>query len=472
MMSQRTATPRRRRVAFKSILGLGIALGLGLVSVSEASASTYHVYTESAASSMTLDANDAFCTLAEAVQHASGNTRYNCTDHAPSSTEQRIELKVSPNKPFSTNHFKITSLTLNRQGVRIRIFGSGAFIDSTATYSAFVIPFKSIAFFERVTLTNVAGSAGGRLVENFGELGLYGVTITKGNVTGSQHTTGHGGGIFNRNTQGYPAVISVAQNSLITGNEARKGGGIYNDSGIIKELKVTISNNKATLAGGGIYNFSSTPAGQDWTNGKIVSAQTLVQGNSARAGGGVFNRGLVELLEGSSITGNFTTTTGNSGETCTGSNSCDGLGGGVLSAHLSSGSLTRFQLRKSAFSNNTASARGGAVYSVGILELAANTMNDNKAPDGAAIYVASPTDGSQQYCNVYGNSTYGVATIKGNIANSGGYSIVSGGPGSASDFRECTFGGRPTYMTATGNSSPACNSAAVDSDPNFACPQQ
>ena len=31
------------------------------------------------------------------------------------------ELLESAGKPFGTNHFKITSLTLNRQGIRIRI---------------------------------------------------------------------------------------------------------------------------------------------------------------------------------------------------------------------------------------------------------------------------------------------------------------------------------------------------------------
>lgn len=482
MIRRKTVTQERpRHVACRPLLtAIGIVLGLGLVSASEAGASTYRVYTASAASSMTLNANDGFCSLAEAVKHASGSAIYNCTDFAPGSSEQRIELLESAGKPFSTNHFKITTLTLQRQGVRIRIFGSGGFIDSTATYSAFVIPFKSIAFFERVTLTNTAGSAGGRLIENYGGLGFYGVTITKGDVTGPQHTTGRGGGIFNGNTQGMAAAITFAENSVITGNKARRGGGIYNDAGNINELAVTISNNTATAAGGGIYNFSSTPRDIDWTNGRIVTNAAIIQNNSARAGGGVFNRGLVELLDGSSITGNFTTTTGSSDETCTGSASCDGLGGGVLNAHLSatentpSGSGTRFMLKSSTISNNTASARGGAIYSVGELELAGNNISGNTAPNGAALYVTAPTDGVRQYCNFYGNSDVGPTTINSNWA-SAGYSIVAGGPGSATDFRACSFKGlptpgQPTYMTASGNSSPNfCAPAAVDSSSR--CPQ-
>jgi len=487
MISRRTVVQQRRRqVACRRLLsGIGIALGLGLVSLSEARASTYRVYTNSAASSMTLNAGDGFCSLAEAVKHVTGSPNYGCTDFAPGSGEARIELLESAGKPFSTNHFKITSLTLANQSTQIHIFGSGGFIDSTATASAFVIPLHSNVFFERVTLTNVAGTAGGRLVENYGQLALYGVTITKGNVTGNQHPTGRGGGIFNGITQGSPAVITSAENSLITGNSAKKGGGIYNDSGIINELAVTISNNTATLAGGGIYNISTTPLGSGWTNGRIVTPLLTVQNNSAPAGGGIFNRGLIEALEGSSITGNFTTTTGGSGETCTGSPSCDGLGGGVLSVHISknpnavppipSGSDTRFMLTGSTISNNKATSRGGAVYSVGVLEMGGDTISGNTAQNGAALYVTAPTDGVQQYCHVYGDQDDGDAMIMSNAASAGS-SIVAGGPGGVADFRACSFDygiptpGHPVYLMATGNSGASfCTAAAVDSASR--CPQ-
>jgi len=470
----------RRQLAGKALLtGIGVALSFTLMAPSEARASTYRVFTASAASSMTLNAGDGVCTLAEAVQHASGNAVYNCTDFDPSSGEQRIELLESAGKPYSTNHFKINgTLTLVRQGVRIHIWGGGGFIDSTAPNSAFKIPFKSIGFFERVALTNTAGSAGGRLIENYGELQLYGTTISSGNVTGAQNPSGRGGCIFNGNTSSglFPALISFAENSVITNCQAKKGGAIYNDAGVISELSVTLSNNTATQAGGAIYNISTTPPNNSWTNGIIQTYAITIQGNKARAGGGVFNRGLVELFNGSSITGNSTLTTGSSGETCTatGTTSCDGFGGGVLSVHTSSASDTRFELEGSNFSNNTASSRGGAVYSVGVLELPANTMNGNRAVDGAAIYAMAPTDGTQQYCNFYGDNNVGPATINNNIANAGNYSIVSGGPGTALDFRGCTFGGlptpgQPTYLTATGNSSPYCRSAALHS--GQACPQ-
>lgn len=499
---------RRRHTGYRPLLaGIGLALGLGLMSASQADASTYRVYTSSAASSMVLNAGDGFCSLAEAVEHAKGNAIYGCTDFDSGSSEQRIELLESAGKPFATNHFKITSLTLNRQGIRIRIFGSGGFIDSTSNTSAFLIPFKSIGFFERVTLTNTAGSAGGRLVENYGELGFYGVTFTKGDVTGPQHSTGRGGAIFNGNTQGlFPAFISFAENSLITANKAKKGGGIYNDFGQINELFVTISGNSATgggggiynnsglitsssvtvssntaAAGGGIYNVSTEPGpATPTTNGVILISTASVQGNSARAGGGVFNRGLTEFYDGSVVKGNFTTTTGTSGETCTfaASNntlpgvfaSCDGSGGGILSVHINNGSVTRFELRNSVLSNNTATAKGGAVFSVGVLEMGGNTINNNRAADGAAVYAVGPLDGSQQYCNFYGgngvNNNPFVLHCNKTTTSGVGYGIVAGG---SQGMFKCILNNG--FLTSGGNSSPRCQTNAYNSE-SFPCPVQ
>lgn len=512
MNSSRPLNHRRHPHAGHPVLGgIGLALGLALFSASQADASTYRVYTATAANSMTLNPNDGVCTLAEAVEHAKGNAVYNCTDFAPGTTEQRIELLASPNLPLSTTRFKITTLTLSRQGVLIRIFGSGGFIDtvcptSPCATSAFIIPYKSKAFFERVTLTNTLGSAGGRLVENYGELGFYGVTFTKGDVTGSQHLTGRGGAIFNGNTQGFAqGAITSAANSVITGNKARKGGGIYNDWGKITQLAVTISNNSATVAGGGLYNHdghitgsfltvsgNTAPAGGGIYNfstetgqatpekGTIKMSAVTIQNNSARAGGGLFNRALVELLDGSSITGNFITSSGNSNEECTyaASNntlpgvyaSCNGSGGGVLNVHLKNASVTRFQLSNSVLSNNNATAKGGAIFSVGVLEMGGNTIHNNRAADGAMVYAVSPPDGTQNYCNFYGgngtdHNTF-VLTCNRTLTSGVGHSIVAGG---SQSMQKCIL--NSTFMSSGGNPSPRCQPNAFYTD-NFGCPAQ
>ena len=298
-------------------------------------------------------------------------------------------------------------------------------------------------------MTNTAGNGGGRLIENYGTLQLYGVTITKGDATGSHHDTGRGGGIFNAGT------ISFAQNSVITSNKAKRGGGIFNDAGFINDLGVTISGNTATLAGGGIYNRSSTSSGEP-QNGIIWAQGLNVTGNSANAGGGVFNRGKIEVQY-TSITGN-TASSGISDEKCASDQACDGSGGGVMNMH-SSGATVTFRIEDSStLSNNVAAKFGGGVYSVGTLNLAAMTISGNRAQTGAAILSIAPTDGSGHYCNVSGNS--GAVAMNNNIASIN-FSILAG-----NGTEKCIFF---PPVTASGNSNLRCHVQSIHS--SSTCPQ-
>ncbi|MFL5306436.1 MAG: hypothetical protein ACJ8F1_14560 [Polyangia bacterium] len=451
--------------------GIGLALGLALVSMSEARASTYNVDTSST-SAMSLNANDGYCSLAEAVASVNaGHSMYNCPDQDPSSTEHTIWLREAAGKPYASFHYVISALTITTSR-RVMISGlSGApFIDSTGMtaatgYSAFVIKAGAAAFFQHVNLTNIAGSAGGRLLENRGTLQFYGITISKGDVTGSQHALGIGGALYN----GPNASITFAENSTFSGNKAKRGGAVYNDAGNINELAVTISGNSATMAGGGIFNISTTPAPGPSTNGIISTTGLILTGNSAKAGGGIFNRGTIDLNY-SSITSNTASGTG-SNESCTGSSSCDGAGGGVVSAHKA-GAFTRFSLSDSStLSSNTASGPGGAIYNVGVLNLGGLTISSNHAQTGAALYVVGPTDGTGQYCSITGDngSIYGPVTINNNTATSPGFSIVAGG---STSLRKCIFSGlNEGFLTASGNSSPNfCQSGTIDTD-SSRCPQ-
>jgi hypothetical protein len=229
MIRLRTVAPERRQHVARGPLltGIGLALGLAFAPAPAAHASTYRVYTANAASSMVLNAGDGFCSLAEAVQHARGNTVYNCTDFAPGSSEQRIELLESANRPYSTNHFFVENspLTLTRQGIPIRIVGSGsgAFIDAKNVYSAFVITFKSIGYFENVKLTNVSGSGGGRLIENYGQLGLFSVTIANGDVTGPQQHGARGGHFQWQHPRAIPGLHQLCPEQRHYGQQGQKG---------------------------------------------------------------------------------------------------------------------------------------------------------------------------------------------------------------------------------------------------------
>jgi hypothetical protein len=485
---------RQQHAAWRpTLIGVGVALGMTLASISEARAALYQVDTGTAATSMTV-ANDGKCTLVEAVMHVNGknNGVTYCNNLDTQLQEHRIELVQAANKPYSTNHFKITKLAITTN-VRVSIKGyGGAVIDSNFgnnIFSAFVIGVKGGAvnqatvFFDRVTLTNTALSNGGRLVENYGTLQFYGSSFLNGDVSGSRHASGRGGAIYNA------GLISFAEGSVLKGNKAKKGGAIYNDAGLINELAVTITENSATQAGGGIYNttsITSLVALED--NGVILTYGASITKNKAAAGGGVFNRGRVELYQ--SILSDNQAIGGSSGEDCALGQVCDGIGGGALSMHIVNGPETRFNLSVgSDLSRNTATGVGGAVYSVGTVDLGGMTSSSNRATNGAFLYYVHSGDTGQSYCNIGASApdgAYGPTSITNNTATlASGYSIVAGDndgvigntPAPGAPTVGCSFAGMDRVnLTASGNSpltpanAPRCQPGIINTA-NSSCPQ-
>jgi hypothetical protein len=119
-----------------------------------------------------------------------------------------------------------------------------------------------------------------------------------------------------------------------------------------------------------------------------------------------------------------------------------------------------FVAKNSAISLNTALSWAGGIYSEGKLDLRSTVLQENQAPDGAAIYEAATFTtgtGKSTWCKVERDSSASVQSeIDGNSATqAGGMSIIN------SDIT-CNF-----YDTiAAGNSSPYCSSNIVG------CPQQ
>jgi predicted outer membrane repeat protein len=126
-----------------------------------------------------------------------------------------------------------------------------------------------------LTLTDIEVTGNVAEIQGGGIFNLAGGTLTMTGTMVSGNVARHGGGIFN------DATITVGSSTL-TGNNARygKGGGLHNGEGGIAYLTgSTVSGNKSRFGGGGIYSRS-----------ELSLVNTIVSGNSAGTdGGGVFN---------------------------------------------------------------------------------------------------------------------------------------------------------------------------------------
>jgi hypothetical protein len=142
-------------------------------------AAVYNVFTNGSPgnAAMTKNANDGFCSLAEAIDSVNaGIPKWNCADAFPGSGAI-IQFWEAPGKSFAQNHFGTTSLTIQKH---VTLLGSGAYIDSTGT-SGLVIQAGASVEVNGLTLT-YTGTNGGRLINNSGGLAIFGSILQNGNV--------------------------------------------------------------------------------------------------------------------------------------------------------------------------------------------------------------------------------------------------------------------------------------------------
>jgi hypothetical protein len=128
-----------------------------------------------------------------------------------------------------------------------------------------------------------------------GNTAYYGIINSYGTLTVSNSTvSGNGGGIFN-----YLGTVTVS-NSTLSGNS---GGGIYNAGGALTVSNSTLSGNTVTGSegyGGGIFTFSSNPI--------TLTNVTLTANRATNGGGGLYVHPLsnaVPVLHNTLIAGNF-----------------------------------------------------------------------------------------------------------------------------------------------------------------------
>jgi hypothetical protein len=214
----------------------------------------------------------------------------------------------------------------------------------------------------------------------------------------------HGGGIY--------AVDSSLKlkNVTISNNTSTSGGGMYSissDSGDGSTLtNVDFFNNKALESGGGMYNINCKPkidnsrfrenssvnqgGGLFVAGGNLQIYNSQFHSNSAKQGGGLFNSGGESLLEGVSVSGNWTS----------------GNGSGIWN-----GSIARYY-NLTVYDNVSRGGGGIGIYNQGTLmmtnaTLAGNILYSETSPSGGGLYNA----GRAGLANV---------TIRNNSAISGG----------------------------------------------------
>jgi parallel beta-helix repeat protein len=263
------------------------------------------------------------------------------------------------------------------------------------------------------------------------------VSLTLNDVTlsnGSTGSTGAGGAIYSR----YATLILT--NSTVSGNTAGGGGGIWS-YGPTTLTKTTVSGNTASVNAGGVYLdqvdgwpelincvVSDNVAGS-WGGGiagEVRVINSLITGNSAEDGGGIYGGGLwgwhCVLLD-SLVTGNV----------------AGRFGGGVYGCHVA--------LTNSTVSNNQAYS-GGGIRCLG-LEATDSTISNNSASgwgggitDGWDIDLFAISD--LKNVTISGNTAAGFcggfytgfhqspvlarflnSTISGNTASSGGGLCIS-----------------------------------------------
>lgn len=254
-----------------------------------------------------------------------------------------------------------------------------------------------------------AGDGGGISAYGFISISLKGVTVS------GNKATSKGGGISIGDTG---SGLNV-QSSVIEGNIAANGGGIYSETYRFDILNTEIRNNKATSEGGGLYSIEIFNNDSDNTF-NVIDSKFL--DNTATNGGGI----ALSNSEGQSFLGHSTFTSVDiSG------NSASGNGGGIYCI-----SKSKIQFNGIEFSNNTAK-NGGAVYSGGnnVLTFSSGdmfSMNTATASVSATTYDAVAGGGAIYASG--GNITLpsGVTINNNKAANSYGGGILATGSASVS----------------------------------------
>ncbi|MEX0613470.1 MAG: choice-of-anchor Q domain-containing protein, partial [Pirellulales bacterium] len=218
-------------------------------------------------------------------------------------------------------------------------------------------------------------------------------TISGGAILGNMATMG-GGAFLQVNGGSLLITDTQVSDNLAHGGEGR-GGGLHlmGQNGTTTIRNSTISGNQVPgnfAGGGGIFSRR---------HHLVIQSSTISDNTASRFGGGIYNRGLLEIFD--------STISGNSSQ----------IGGGIKNGTY--GGSISLAIVRSTISNNTATGEGtggGIHHSAGSLAITETTVSGNMAARlGGGIYTA----------NNQGPVTVTASTLHGNSAGQDGGGIAA-----------------------------------------------
>lgn len=224
------------------------------------------------------------------------------------------------------------------------------------------------------------GENGSYKTKNGGGVYLYGSTRLNNCTISNNKATGDGGGLYM-----YSGYATLSNGCHVNDNTANQGGGIYYKNGSFENTNY-VYNNTATTNGGGVFvEVTADRTLSGLVIGSNVPAANADKGNKAQQGGGVYTY--------STSDGNKLLTINNC-KIVYNQNQSDGVsritsGGGLCMANENS-SIFSFshtvELTGGTLIDNNKAVNGGGVYLTNIgaltLKLTNTTLSDNEATTG------------------------------------------------------------------------------------------
>jgi hypothetical protein len=383
---------------------------------------------------------DGFCSLIEAIINANNDAATHA-DCAAGSGADVIQLPaastIKVTKSLTKYYGRVGLPTITSD---ITISGNGGKIAGKGGFRLFAVKSSGDLTLDNVTVSGGSERFGG-VIFNYGSVTLTDATVTNGRA----HL---GGGIFN----GAAADLTI-DNSVVSGNYADYGGGIYDYAGILTITYSTVKNNKAWIDGGGIYERA----------GSIdLEYSTIAKNFSGRDGGGLHHRDSSVLIAYSTISNNDTGYFGYGGGIFDRSGTTDTINSTISgnTARIGGGIYNRstMNIANTTIAKNDA-LDGGGIFNVnGDLTLARTLISGNSASFADEVDRYSGHVYRDNY-NIFGkNGSDGVHGFSPGATDIVPYVSVSGILLGLAD------NGGPTKTHALVPGSPAIDASPADAD--------